>query len=418
MRMTWTDLFGLVSVICWVGLPATMAQAQWTQWGGPNRDFKVEAIDLSTEWGERGPTQVWKRNLGEGYSSIVVDDGILYTMYRRGDDEVVVALDAEDGKTIWEYAYAAPKWGDFNTHFGPGPHATPLVVGDYVYTVGVRVHLHCLDKKTGKKIWAQDLWEKFGANPPDRGYSSSPVAYKESLILPVGGSTGYGVVAFNLMDGRVVWNSQNHGPTFSSPIVIQVDGQDQVVIFEGDQVIGLEPNTGALLWSHPHRTQYNINALTPVWSAQDNLLFLSSAYDTGSRVLRLMQKDGKTNVEEVWYNKKMEVQHGTAVRLGDVVYGSSGDFGPAFLMGINVKTGEIVARARGFSKATILAVGNDLIVLDEDGELAVVTPKDDAFDVKAKASIFSTRAWAVPSLVGTTLYARDQKDIVALDLSP
>ena len=418
MRVKWTGFFGLVSGLCLMGLTVMTADAQWSQWGGPNRDFMTEAVALSTDWGDSGPKQLWKRDLGEGYSTIVVDDGVLYTMYRRGDDEVVVALNAKDGKTIWEYAYPSPKWGDFNTHFGPGPHATPLVVGDYIYTIGVRVHLHCLNKKTGKKVWAHDLWKKFGAKPPDRGYSSSPIAYKGSLILPVGGSTGYGIVAFDLKSGEVTWNSQDHGPTFSSPIVINVDGQEQLVIFEGDQVIGLEPNTGALLWSHTHRTQYNINAMTPVWSAKDNLMFLSSAYDAGSRVIQLTQKDGKTAVKEVWFSKRMEVHHGTAVRLGDRVYGSSGDFGPAFLMGIDVKTGDVAIRQRGFAKATVLSVGTDLIVLDEAGELGIVTPKDDAFEVKAKASIFTTRAWAVPTLVGTTLYARDRKEIVALDLSP
>ncbi|MBT3601548.1 MAG: hypothetical protein HOE48_12825 [Candidatus Latescibacteria bacterium] len=99
-----------------------------------------------------------------------------------------------------------------------------------------------------------------------------------------------------------------------------------------------------------------------------------------------------------------------------MVYGSSGDFGPAFLMGIHVKTGEVAIRQRGFSKATVLAVGTDLIVLDEAGELAIVRPTEKSFEVQAQASIFTTRAWAAPTLVGTTLYARDRKEIMALDL--
>ncbi|MFT5369462.1 MAG: outer membrane protein assembly factor BamB [Candidatus Latescibacterota bacterium] len=403
---------------CLIGFSTSAVHAQWAQWGGPNRDFTIEAVSLSKDWAESGPKRLWQRDLGDGYAAIVVDKGVLYTMYRRSDEEVVIALDAKDGKTVWEYVYEAPKWGSLNDQFGAGPHATPLVLGDYVYTVGARVMLHCLNKKTGKKVWSHDLWDKFGAKPPDRGYSSSPVAYKSTLILPVGGRSGHGIVAFDLKSGDVVWHSQDYGPTFSSPKIIQVDGQDQLVVFEGKVVAGLEPNTGDLLWTHPHHTQYDINAMTPVWSVEDNLLFVSSAYDTGSRVIHLVQKNGKTTVEEVWYNKRMEVQHGTAVRLGDMVYGSSGDFGPAFLMGLNAKTGEMGARHRGFAKANVLAVGNDLIVLDENGELGIVTPGSDAFEVHAKASIFSTRAWAVPTLVGTTLYARDRKEITALDLSP
>lgn len=416
MIKKYINVLGLWVVSCLVVMSATTSHAQWAQWGGPNRDFKTEAVTLSTSWGEAGPKRLWQRDLGEGYSTIVVDDGLLYTMYRRGNEEVVVALDAKDGKTVWEYAYAAPTWEDFNTHFGPGPHATPLVVGDYVYTVGVRTHLHCINKKTGQEVWSHDLWNQFGAIPPGRGYASSPLAYKNTLILPVGGRSGYGVVAFDLKSGKIIWHNQDYGPTFSSPIVIQVDGQDQIMIFEGDQAVGLDPNSGDLLWSHTHQTQYNINAMTPIWSASDNLLFMSSAYDGGSRVIQLKQKDGKTSVEELWYNKRMEVHHGTAVRLGDVVYGSSGDFGPAFLMGVEVKTGELVMRQRGFAKATVLAVGTDLIVLDEAGKIAIVRPTETAFDVLTEASIFTTRAWAAPTLVGTTLYARDRKEIVALDL--
>ncbi|MDP6038399.1 MAG: PQQ-binding-like beta-propeller repeat protein [Candidatus Latescibacteria bacterium] len=407
----------LLVVACLIGFSIAAVDAQWAQWGGPNGNFQVSAMKLSTDWGEAGPKNLWRRDLGEGYSAISVDDGVLYTMYRRGEEEVVIALDAQNGETRWEYVYAAPKWEKFNAGKGPGPHATPLIVGDYVYTVGVRTHLHCLDKKTGKEVWSHDLWEKFGAKPPDRGYSSSPIVYKNMLILPVGGRSGHGIMAFDPEDGRVIWKSQNDPATFSSPKIITVDGQDQVVVFGGKQIVGLEPTTGDLLWTHSHPTKYDINAMTPVWG-EGNLLFASSAYDGGSRVIHLAQKSGKTTVEEVWYSKAMEVHHGTAIRLGDMIYTSSGDFGPAFLMGVNAKTGEMTAKQRGFAKANMLAVGNDVILLDENGELAIATPSVEGFKVHAKAQIFSTRAWAVPTLVGATLYARDRKEIVALNLSP
>lgn len=407
----------ILIVTCLIGFSATVVHAQWAQWGGPNRNFQVAATQLSTDWGETDPKSLWRRDLGEGYSAISVDDGVLYTMYRRGEEEVVIALDAQNGETRWEYVYAAPEWPKFNAGQGPGPHATPLIVGEYVYTVGVRGNLHCLNKKTGKKVWSHDLWEKFGAVPPDRGYSSSPVVYKNLLILPVGGRSGHGIMAFNSEDGRVVWKSQDYPATFSSCKIINVDGQDQVVVFEGKQIVGLEPNTGELLWAHPHQTKYDINAMTPVWG-KDNLLFVSSAYGGGSRVIHLVQESGKTTVEEVWYSKAMAIHHGTAIRLGDMIYASSGDFGPAFLMGVNAKTGEMTAKQRGFAKTNMVAVGEDVILLDENGELAITSPSVGGFKVHAKAQIFSTRAWAVPTLVGTTLYARDRKEIVALDLSP
>ncbi|MCH8289951.1 PQQ-like beta-propeller repeat protein [Candidatus Poribacteria bacterium] len=396
---------------------APIAQTQWHQWGGPNRNFTAESVQLNTDWPEDGPKRLWNHELGDGNSAIVFDDDVLYTMYRRNDDEIIIALNAQNGEILWEHTHHAPLWPKFNSGYGPGPHGTPLVVDDYVYTVGVRADLLCLNKKTGEAIWSHDLRKEFGAKPTDRGYSSSAIAYKGMLILPVGGKRGHGVMAFDLRDGHVIWKSQNFGSTFSSPIIINVDGQDQLVIFEGKLVAGFDPETGKLLWKHPHRTKYDINASTPVWG-EGNLLFISSAYDAGSRVLHLAQNNGKTSVKEMWFSRKMKIQHGTAVRIGDTIYGSSGDSGPAFLMGANAETGEMTAKQRGFAKANVLAVGNKLIVLDEDGELAIVTATPDGFDIHAKAQVLTTRAWTVPTLVGTTLYLRDRKEIVALDLSP
>ena len=394
----------------------TTSHAQWAQWGGPNRNFTAEPVQLAKTWPEEGPKRLWQRTLGEGYSAISVDEGVLYTMYRVADNEVVVALDAQNGEILWESSYPAPSWPGFSKGYGLGPHSTPLIVDDYVYTTGVRAHLACLNKKTGERVWSHDLWAEFGAKPPGRGYASSPLAYNQMLILPVGGQQGHGIMAFDLRDGHIIWKSQDFPATFSSPIIINVDGQDQLVIFEGKEIVGLEPNTGELLWTHPHRTQYNINASTPIWG-EDNLLFVSSGYDSGSRVLRLSQQDGMTTVDEMWFSTQMKIQHGTAVRVGETVYGSSGP-GPAFLMGTNVETGEMTEKQRGFGKANVVAVGDDLILLDEDGELAIVTPNPDAFEVHTRAQILSTRSWTVPTLVGTTLYVRDQKEIMALSLGP
>ena len=139
-------------VVCATCLTIGSAEAQWAEWGGPSRDFKLTARELSIDWGATGPKEFWRRDLGEGYSAIGVDEGVLYTMYRRGSDEVVVALDAQTGKGVWEFAYAAPEWEGFNTGYGPGPHSTTMVVEGRVYAIGVRSLLHCLEKKTGKVV--------------------------------------------------------------------------------------------------------------------------------------------------------------------------------------------------------------------------------------------------------------------------
>jgi outer membrane protein assembly factor BamB len=157
------------------------------------------------------------------------------------------------------------------------------------------------------------------------------------------------------------------------------------------------------------------NITTPLWNGED-LLFFSAAYNSGSRVLRLAKKDGKTVPEEVWYSRKLRIMHGNAVRVGDYVYGMSGDFGAQLLTCINIRTGEVAWRHRGFKKGNIIYGDGKLIVLDEDGHLALATATPDGLTVHATCKIADYQSWTVPTLVGKTLYVRDRKQIMALNL--
>jgi outer membrane protein assembly factor BamB len=391
------------------------AQSDWSQWGGPSRNFTTNSKGLASSWPSTGPKRLWSRPLGPGHSSILASGDTLYTMYNQGEQEVVIALAADTGKTVWEYKYDAPSPAGMDYEFGVGPHSTPLLVGDLLYTVGATGKLFALDKKTGKVAWAHDLWTDYGGTKRGRGYSCSPIAYKNTVILTLGGP-GQALIAFNQKDGTVAWKNQTLDMSPSSPIIVNVDGQDQLIAFLGKVVAGIDPNNGNLLWSHPHVTEWGLNISTPVWG-NDNLLFISSAYSGGSRVLKLTQKDGKTTVEELWFHRRMRLHHSTAIRIGDYVYGSSGDFGPAFLAAVNVKTGEIAYQDRSFPKSNLLLAEGKLIILDEDGNLALATATPTELKVISKVSVMQHLAWTAPTLVGTKLYLRDRHTIMALDLS-
>jgi outer membrane protein assembly factor BamB len=392
---------------------STQAQTEWHQWGGPTRNFVSTSKGLAASWPASGPKQLWSRPLGQGHSSIIVSGNTLFTMYSQGEQESVIALAADTGKTIWELKYDAPTAG-MRYEEGLGPHATPLLVGNRLYTVGSLGMFHALDAKTGKVIWSHDLRKEYNATRRDRGYSSRPLLYKGTIIIPVGGP-GQALMAFNQTDGTVVWKNQTLDASPSSPIIINADGQDQLIAFMGKQIAGLDPNNGALLWSHPHVTEWGLNISTPVWG-NDNLLFVSSAYSGGSRVLKLSQSAGKTTVSELWFNNRMRIHHSTAIRIGDYVYGSSGDFGPAFFAGINVKTGEIAFQDRSFPKTNFVYADGRLIIIDEDGNLALATVSPAGLKVISKISLLRNLAWTVPTLVGTKLYVRDRQTIAALDL--
>jgi outer membrane protein assembly factor BamB len=399
-----------------VALAATCAaQApDWPQWGGPHRNFVSDVKGLAAAWPEGGPRRLWARELGEGYSAIAAAGGRLYTMTRRGDREVVVALDAETGKTVWEYAYDAPFSQEYSMEHGPGPHATPTVAGERVFAAGATGKLHALDRRTGKLLWSHDLINEYKGTVRVNGFACSPLAYRDTVIMQVGGA-GNSLMAFAQRDGRVVWKRHDFRNSPSSPLLIDVDGEEQLVAFMYDALVGVRPSDGELLWTQPHVSEFGLNVSTPVWG-EGNLLFISSSYGGGSRVFKLARAGGKTTAEQVWAHQLMRVHYGNAVRLGDFVYASSGDFGTAPLTAVNVRTGKVAWRDRTLARASLVSAEGRLIILDEDGHLLLATPTAEGLKVHSKAALLNSNAWTVPTLAGTRLYVRDRKSIVALDL--
>jgi outer membrane protein assembly factor BamB len=335
-------------------------------------------------------------------------------MYRRGSDEVTLAAATATGKTIWEYTENASFRGGMAMENGPGPHATPLVTADAVYSVGILANLVCLDKKTGKVLWSHDLWHEFNGTPMDRGYSGSPIAWKNTVIMKVGGA-GHALMAFNQKDGKVVWQKQDFANSPSSPVIVNVDGQDQLVAVMGDEVAGMNPDSGDLYWKYPHKTSWHLNIAMPLWSA-DNTLFVSSAYTGGCDALQLHVVNGKTQVKDLWSNNRMRVHIGNLLRIGDTLYGSSGDFGPAPLTALDAKTGKVLWQDRSFPKATFLYADGKLIAVDEDGNLSLATVSPAGLKVLSRAELLRSNAWTAPSLVGTALYVRDRHSMMAFDL--
>jgi outer membrane protein assembly factor BamB len=409
--MFWLKLNGLC--IFWIALSVNAAAQNWPQWGGPQRNFMVEATGLAETWPADGPKRLWSRELGEGHSSVVAEAGRLYTMYSKGEQEFVVALDAATGKTLWEKSNTVSLAG-LDLQYGKGPHSTPLLVGNQLFTVGVTGKFQAFDKQTGNVVWSHDLWQEYRGSRMGRGYSCSPLAYKNTVIVTVGGA-GQALMAFEQKTGKPVWKNQDFDLSPSTPTLINVDGQEQLVIVLADYVVGLNPDNGELLWQHQHKCDYGLNITMPLWGA-DNILFISSAYGGGSRALELHQAGGKTTVKELWASRRMRVHHTTMMRLGDLVYASSGDFGPAPMTAIEVKTGNVVWQDRSFPKTNLVYANGKLVLLDEDGQLALVSLTPQGMKVLARASVLTHTAWTPPTLAGTKLYLRDRKMIVALDL--
>jgi hypothetical protein len=301
----------------------------WTTWCGKNRDFIVNSTGLADSWPEGGPRKLWSKPLGDGYSSLAVENGILYTAFRRSGAEVITALDASSGKTIWELGYPVVFTNDFKEKVGPGPYAMPQVVGDRVIAASALGVVRSLDKKTGKVVWSHDLYHEFSGTPLIYGYSCQALPYKDTLIFLAGGK-GDAAIAFRQNDGAVVWKSLDFGNAYVSPILINVDGEQQVVGVSGKSVFGFNPDNGKLLWTHPHETPYGLNVSTPVWGP-GNLLFVASAYGVGARVLEVH----KSGVKELWYDPHLELHWGTAILRDGWLYFVSGYNGPSLLSAVD-----------------------------------------------------------------------------------
>ena len=164
-------------------------------------------------------------------------------------------------------------------------------------------------------------------------------------MITTGGGPGRGVVAVQASSGKIAWQSQDFQNGYSSPLLIDLDGRPELIVFTYGEVSGLNPKTGALEWSRPHPSDQGVNVTTPIWGP-DNLLFVSSAYNGGSRVLRLKRNGETVNVEEVWANKRVRIHFGNAVRLGQYIYASNGDFGSAPFAAVDVLTGDMLWRDR------------------------------------------------------------------------
>ncbi|UCE60520.1 MAG: PQQ-binding-like beta-propeller repeat protein [Phycisphaerales bacterium] len=437
VRRTYSQIIcGIMATVVLVAMTACAARADWPQWGGPERDFTVHTSGLAEVWPESGPRRLWERELGDGYSSVVAENGVLYTMYREGemyDAEYTIAMDAKTGKTIWEQKHASPVPEGGQRY--PGPNTTPLLAGDQLYAIGRNAVVYCYDKKDGKVRWTHDLVAELGAVVPGWGYSSSPILYKNTVIAAVGTepyhdgeaseqeeSTGAGeqtparknsLIAFERISGAVAWKSQDFKFRFSSPIVIRHGGKDQLIVLPQEKIVSIDPKDGALLWGHDLEDE-EWHMTTPLWNGED-LLFSGSGH-TG-RVIQLTGGGGKTVPRELWASKKVGLGIGTPVRLGNLVVAPKGGRS-SLLVGVDLRTGERKWVQRGFGQATLVYGDGKIILLDEQGRLALASATLDGLTLHSQWQVpeWSGQTFTAPTLVDRVLYVRDRQRLMAFDL--
>ena len=403
----------LVFITLVVVLHVPHAKADWPQWGGPGRDFRVVDGKLPKQLTSAGVRRHWERKIGDGYSSIAARDGHLFVTYRQQGEEHVESVDAITGRLRWHHHYPAPLLPNTNLEPGEGPQATPLLVDRQVITVGVTGLLRCLNIDSGRVHWQTDLVHDLDGTVLFRGYSPSPIRFEDSVLVPVGGK-GHAVVAFRIADGTIKWQRHDFPISHASPLLIDFRGQPQLVILADKVIVGLDPRNGDLLWQHAHPKSGGYVASMPVFG--NDRLFFSFAYGGGSRCLQLTKSDAGTSVRELWHNGRMRIHHSNAMLFGGHVYATTGDFGATPYAAIDVETGRIRWQTRSIKRASCLRVGQRFLALEEDGQLTLLQATPAGVETAGRVRLFDGRAWTPPTLIGDRLYVRNRKSLMAFEL--
>ena len=382
---------------------------EWHQWRGPNRDGISPETGLLKRWSDDGPTELWRIALGEGFSGVSISDGRAYTMFVKGEDEIVVCLDASSGNEIWRYL---DDYRFENRQGGDGPRATPTVDGDRVYVLSAYGRLVALDAINGKELWSHDFTKAFSSNVPRHGFSVSPVIEGELLLIETGGESGKALLACDKRNGKIVWSSEDDAIGYSSPIIVTILGTRQTVFFTGRGLVSVSPKDGEIFWRYDWPTRFNVNAATPIFIPPDKI-FISSGYDMGAAVVQIKEADGKLTAVEVWTSREMKNHFSSSVLYGGYVYG----FDNAFLKCIDAETGEEQWVKRGFGKGSLIYADGNLIILGEGGNLALAKATPIQYEEAAQMQIFNGRCWTMPTLSGGKLYLRNTEEMICLDWS-
>ena len=384
------------------------ANADWPQWLGPNRTGISSETGLLTTWAADGPTVVWEKELGEGFSGISVAEGRVYTMFSAGEDEFVICLNEETGGEIWRFRTGAKY---YERQGGNGPRSQPTVDGDRVFVLSAEGWLYALNAKDGKKLWLVDLYDGLGSRVPKFGFSTSPLVEDDLLLLEVGTRQGT-FIALDKTNGAVKWASQRDIVSYSSPIAVDIAGIRQVVFVSGEAAVGLSPTDGSLYWRFPWSTSYDLNVATPIFVSPDHI-FISSGYDHGAALLQISRDGDVLSVKKVWESRGMKNHFGTSLLIGDYIYG----FDNAILKCIEAKTGKEQWRRRGYGKGTLIYADGQLIILSDKGKLALADASPTEFREKASAQVLSGKCWTAPTLANGKIFVRDMHRIVCIDVS-
>ncbi|HUT11687.1 MAG TPA: PQQ-binding-like beta-propeller repeat protein [Thermoguttaceae bacterium] len=396
-----------------LALPARAEGPSWPQFHGPNQDNKSPDTGLLDRWPEGGPELIWKaQGLGYGYSSVSIAEGRIFTSGNIDDKTVVTALDAANGRTLWQ----TPN-GEAWTKQVAGTRSTPTVDGDRVYDESPLGELVCLEAATGKKIWGLNILDAFGGENIFWGLSESVLIDGDRLICCPGGKTS--VVALDKLTGEVVWKAPSVGqpPSYATPTLAEYQGLRMIITTALKSMIGVNADTGELLWQVEHVALHDENVLQPVY--HDGEIFVSGL-KTGSVKWKIKVDGRKASVEEVWRSDQMDNHHDHVILLDGYLYGSSAICNSGKWICLDWDTGEIQYAEPGVGKGTLTYADGMLYTLAERLVVGLVKPTPAGHEVVSRFELVpqgQAPSWAHPVVCGGRLYLRHAEILYVYDVA-
>jgi outer membrane protein assembly factor BamB len=385
--------------------PATPASSYWTGFRGPAGDGHYRQQPVRTDWAG-ALTPLWKQPVGAGHSSFVIAEGCAFTIEQRGLRELAAAYDLATGRELWTAA-----WDGFFRSSGGGdaPRATPAWHDGRLFVLGATGELRALDAATGRTVWRTNILADTGAGNHEFGIAASPLVVGNTVVVLAGGGNGQSVVAYDRQSGQRVWAALDDAPAYASPMLATLAGVRQILAFTAERLVGLSPDDGTLLWEWPW-TMAN-QASQPVVAGPDRVF--ASAHVDAAMLQIAAAADGRLTARELWRTNRMNNNFSSSVLHDGYLYGLDG----SILACIDASSGELKWKGGRYGSGQLLLASGHLIVLTEEGELALVRADPAAHQEIARFPAIEGRTWNHPAMSDGILVIRNTEEMAAFSLT-
>ena len=391
----------------------SISAQEWSQWRGPARDGSVSAKNSPSAW-PAAFRETWRVEVGEGYSSPVVSGDLVFVHARRDPEEIVFAINLKDGKVLWQKTYQATyKKNQYAVEMAKGPHATPLVLGNRLFTLGVTGIAIGWDTATGRELWRRDFSSTIDTSKLFCGTAASPIAVDGRVVFQVGSDIHGGkITSLDPATGATVWEWSGPGPGYASPVLIAVGSSKQLVTLTQESIVGLDAKTGKEIWSIDFPDEWHENITTPIWTGSHLIV---SGTRQGTHAYKLEQTAGKWSATETWKNPEVAMYMSSPVFGDGLLYAHSSKRKGQFVA-MDAATGVVKwsTEGRAGEHASILLTPTHVVYLTNGAELIVIKRATAKFDVDKRYEVAKSPTWAMPVLLGSDILVRDNTGLVRL----